>query len=119
MSPAREGASARLAESAGGGRAGDLVPPHRPPGALAGAITFGPFRLVPARQLLLKGDEPVPVGSRALEILIALTERPGEVVSRDELVARAWPGITVDESNLRTQRSEEHTSELQSQFHLV
>ena len=34
---------------------------------------------------------------------MALAERPGEVVSRDELVARAWPGITVDESNLRTQ----------------
>ena len=103
MSPAREGAPARLVEPAGGGRAGDLVPPHRPPGAQAGEITFGPFRLAPARQLLLKGDEPVPLGSRALEILMALAERPGEVVSRDELVARAWPGITVDESNLRTQ----------------
>jgi hypothetical protein len=36
------------------------------------AIAFGPFRLVPARQLLLEADRPLPIGSRALEILIAL-----------------------------------------------
>ncbi|MEJ0015806.1 MAG: winged helix-turn-helix domain-containing protein [Acetobacteraceae bacterium] len=65
------------------------------------SISFGPFRLVPARQQLLDGGQPVRLGSRALEILIALTERPGEVVSKDELTARAWPDTFVEEGNLR------------------
>ena len=43
-------------------------------------FAFGPFRLRAKRRLLLKGDHPVPIGSRALEILIALIERSGELV---------------------------------------
>jgi predicted ATPase/DNA-binding winged helix-turn-helix (wHTH) protein len=65
--------------------------------------TFGPFRLFPDRRILLLNDEPLPVGSRALEILIALTDRCGEVVTKDELFARVWPNATVEESNLRAQ----------------
>ena len=42
------------------------------------AISFGPFRLVPTQRLLLEDDNPVRVGSRALDILTALVERPGE-----------------------------------------
>jgi DNA-binding response OmpR family regulator len=41
-------------------------------------VAGGPFRLLPAQRLLLAGDEHVRLGSRALEILIALVERPGE-----------------------------------------
>src|SRR6201987_6472152 len=41
-------------------------------------ISFGPFRLLPTRRLLLEGDEPVHLGSRALDLLIALIERPSE-----------------------------------------
>jgi predicted ATPase/DNA-binding winged helix-turn-helix (wHTH) protein len=66
-------------------------------------VLFGPFRLKAAQQLLLKGDTPLQVGSRALDILIALVDRAGEVVSKDELVARAWPSTVVDEANLRAQ----------------
>lgn len=65
------------------------------------AIAFGPFRLFPAQRLLLVGDEPVQLGSRALEILIALVERAGDVVSKDELVSRIWPDTFVEEGNLR------------------
>src|SRR6202044_2911648 len=36
-----------------------------------------------------------------LDILLALIERPGEVVSKQELMRRGWPGIAVEESNLR------------------
>lgn len=64
---------------------------------------FGPFRLLPARQLLLKGDARVRVGNRALEILTALVERPGELVTKQELMARAWPRMVVEESNLKVQ----------------
>ena len=67
------------------------------------AFSFGPFRLLPARQLLLESDQPLRIGSRALDILIALVDRPGELVSKDDLIARAWPNTVVDESNLRAQ----------------
>jgi DNA-binding winged helix-turn-helix (wHTH) protein len=49
---------------------------------------------------LLDGDKPVRLGSRALEILIALVERPGELVGKDELMARVWPSTIVVEGNL-------------------
>jgi len=62
---------------------------------------FGPFRLFPAERLLLQGETPVAVGSRALDILIALVERAGEVVTKRELFARAWPDVVVEESSLR------------------
>ena len=64
-------------------------------------FSFGSFRFFPARQLLLEGETPVRLGSRALEILAGLVERPGELVSRDELVARVWPNTVVEESNLK------------------
>jgi len=70
-----------------------------------GAISFGPFRLLPAQRLLLEGDRPVRLGSRALDILIALVERPGEVLGKDELMARVWPNTFVDEGNLKFQIS--------------
>ena len=70
-----------------------------------GAISFGPFRLLSARRLLLEGDRPVRLGSRALDMLVALVEHPGEVVSRDELMARVWPNTHVDESNIKFQIS--------------
>lgn len=66
-------------------------------------ISFGAFRLIPARRLLLQGEKPVQIGSRALEILIAVTERPGELLRKDELLARAWPGLHVVEGNLKFQ----------------
>jgi predicted ATPase/DNA-binding winged helix-turn-helix (wHTH) protein len=65
------------------------------------SFAFGPFVLVPERQLLLQGEAPVRIGGRALDILTALVERPGELVSKRELMARAWPNIIVDESNLK------------------
>ena len=63
-------------------------------------ILFGPFRLLPAQFLLLEGDKPVPLGSRALELLIVLLERPGELVSKQELMARVWPNTFVEPANL-------------------
>ena len=63
-------------------------------------VSFGPFRLLPTQFLLLEGDKPVPLGSRALEILIVLLERPGELVSKQELMARVWPNLFVEPANL-------------------
>ena len=69
------------------------------------ALKFGSFRLLPAQHLLLDGDMPVVIGSRAMDILIALARRAGEVVSKDDLIAQVWPGTFVDETNLRVQLS--------------
>src|ERR1700739_451001 len=66
-------------------------------------LSFGPFSLFAAERLLKKDDEPVPLGDRALDILIALAERPGEVVTRKDLISRVWPDVTVEEANLRFQ----------------
>jgi DNA-binding winged helix-turn-helix (wHTH) protein len=63
-------------------------------------IAFGPFRLRPAQFLLLEGDEPVRLGSRALEILVVLIERPGELVSKEQLMGRVWPTTFVEPANL-------------------
>jgi DNA-binding winged helix-turn-helix (wHTH) protein len=63
-------------------------------------VSFGPFRLLPAQFLLLEGDKPVPLGSRALCILMVLLERPGELVTKQELMARVWPNLFVEPANL-------------------
>ena len=63
-------------------------------------VSFGQFRLFPTQFLLLEGDKPVPLGSRALEILIVLLEHPSELVSKQELMARVWPNVFVKPANL-------------------
>lgn len=52
---------------------------------------------------MLLGEKRVRIGGRALDILLALVERPGEVVTKPELLARVWPNAVVDEGNLRSQ----------------
>jgi DNA-binding winged helix-turn-helix (wHTH) protein len=69
------------------------------------AISFGPFRLLAAQRLLLDGDEPVRLGSRAFDILAAMVERAGEVIGKEELIARAWPQTFVEDANLKIQVS--------------
>jgi DNA-binding winged helix-turn-helix (wHTH) protein len=71
-----------------------------PVGAAPTEVSFGPFRLLPTQFLLLEGDRPVRVGSRALEILVVLLERPGQLVSKQELMARVWPDVFVEPANL-------------------
>ena len=66
-------------------------------------LCFGPFSLYAAERLLTKADEPIALGGRALDILIALAERAGEVVTQKELVSTVWPGVTVEKGNLRFQ----------------
>jgi len=64
-------------------------------------FSFGPFRLVPGRQLLLLDERPVKLGGRAFELLRLLVQRRGELVSKNELTAAAWPGTFVHDSNLK------------------
>lgn len=64
---------------------------------------FGPFRLSTSKRVLFEGDRVVRLGTKAIEILIALVERAGELVSKHELVEIAWPDTTVVEANLTVQ----------------
>jgi DNA-binding winged helix-turn-helix (wHTH) protein len=63
-------------------------------------FTFGRFRLLPRQRLLLENNRPVHLGSRALDILAALVERPGELIAKSELMTRVWPTTNVCEDNL-------------------
>jgi len=65
------------------------------------AISFGPFRLFAKSRLLEKDGAPIHLGGRALDILIFLAERAGEVVDKRELIKRVWADVTVDEGSLR------------------
>ena len=67
------------------------------------AFVFGAFRLLPAQRTLLQDGKPLHLGSRALDILVALVESAGDTIHKDKLIARAWPDTFVDEGNLRFQ----------------
>src|ERR1700730_16682297 len=68
-------------------------------------ILFGPFELNVAERTLKKATEVVPLGGRAYDILIALFRSAGEVVPKAELIAKAWPDVTVEEGSLRVHLS--------------
>src|SRR5215469_1584233 len=66
---------------------------------------FGPFRLDrPGRQLLRDG-QPVPLGRRAFDTLVALVDADGATLTKDTLLATIWPGLIVEENNLQVQIS--------------
>jgi DNA-binding winged helix-turn-helix (wHTH) protein len=71
--------------------------PHEPTRSFA----FGRFNLQPERQLLLRDDTRVRIGGRAIDILTALVQRPGDLMSKHELLLYGWPNLFVDESNLK------------------
>jgi len=63
--------------------------------------SFGPFAIDVTARLLSVNHKQVDLGSRAFEILVALIERRGEIVSKQDLLARAWPNVHIEEHNLR------------------
>src|SRR5882724_7161232 len=69
------------------------------PGAIR--FRFGAFELNVAERSLRKANQVVPLGGRAYDIIISLLENAGEVVGKAELIARAWPEVTVEEGSLR------------------
>lgn len=64
-------------------------------------LHFGPYQIYPSTRVILEAGRPLRLGQRALDILLALLEHAGQVVSKRELLARAWPGQDIDEGNLR------------------
>jgi DNA-binding winged helix-turn-helix (wHTH) protein len=64
-------------------------------------LSFGPFELLCDQRVLLRDGEALPLGGRALDLLIFLVSRPGEVVTKKELIDQAWPNAVVEEGSLR------------------
>jgi predicted ATPase/DNA-binding winged helix-turn-helix (wHTH) protein len=73
------------------------------PGAIR--LQFGPFELNVAERSLRKADRVIPLGGRAYDILIALLESAGDTVAKADLIAKAWPDVTVEEGSLRVHLS--------------
>ena len=71
--------------------------------ATAASYIFGPFRLDAKTDTLFRGGDPVSLGHRAVALLRVLVERRGVPVSKDALMEAAWPGLSVEESNLAVQ----------------
>ena len=68
-------------------------------------IRFGRFELQPGERRLLVDGSVAPLGSRALEVLLHLVARPGQLVTKSELLDRVWAGLVVEEANLSVQVS--------------
>src|SRR5690349_10957202 len=76
----------------------NLAPPSAP-------LRFGRFELRPHERQLLVDGLPAPLGARAFDVLLTLARRPGELVSKHELLDAVWPDLVVEESNLHVQVS--------------
>jgi predicted ATPase/DNA-binding winged helix-turn-helix (wHTH) protein len=66
-------------------------------------LRFGPFELSSRERVLRREGVTLTLGSRALDILIYLAERPGEVIAKQELIDRIWSDVTVEDGSIRVQ----------------
>jgi predicted ATPase/DNA-binding winged helix-turn-helix (wHTH) protein len=66
-----------------------------------GNLQFGPFELSSRERVLRRDGVVLPLGGRALDILIYLAEHPGEVIAKQELIDHVWPDVTVEEGSIR------------------
>src|SRR5690349_16514634 len=76
------------------------MPPEQSasPAAQASAeYEFGPFRLDAARRALYRGADFVPLTPKAAEMLLLLVEEAGRVVTKEQILERAWPGVVIEE----------------------
>jgi DNA-binding winged helix-turn-helix (wHTH) protein len=71
--------------------------------AAEASLEFGRFRLLLRQRKLLADGVPTELGTRAFELLLALLEADGSVVSKEELLARVWPDTVIVEDNLKMQ----------------
>jgi len=64
-------------------------------------LKFGRFQVLPHRREFLAEEVPVALGSRAFDVLMVLIEAGGELVTKDEILSRVWPGMVVEEHSLQ------------------
>ena len=74
-----------------------------PPAAADETLRFGHFELHPAERVLRVRGEPVALGGRAFDLLLALAQRHERLVTKQELLDLVWPGLVVEEHNIATQ----------------
>lgn len=67
------------------------------------SLFFGPFTLRVAERLLSRDGMPVDLGGRAMDVLLVLVAKANAIVSKQELMAKAWPGVVVSDGSLRYQ----------------
>src|SRR3954447_12434440 len=78
-----------------------MDPSSEPPASVA----FGRFRVLPHRRELLADGQPIKLGGRAFDVLMALIEARGAIVGKDALMARVWADQVVEAHNLEAQIS--------------
>src|ERR1700687_3357353 len=66
---------------------------------------FGPFELQPDKRQLLKDGARVSLRPRAFDLLVALVDRAGHLLTKDELLDQVWPKMVVEEAALHVQVS--------------
>src|SRR5712671_4913316 len=64
-------------------------------------LEFGRFQVRPHHREVLAEGVPIPLGSRAFDVLMVLIEAGGELVTKDEILSRVWPGMAVEEHSLQ------------------
>jgi DNA-binding winged helix-turn-helix (wHTH) protein len=69
------------------------------------SLRFGRFELQSRQRRLLQDGQPVPLGARPFDVLLALAERRERIVTKAELLDIAWPNLVVEENNLQVQVS--------------
>ena len=74
-------------------------------GSRPSGYEFGPFRIDTHERLLRRGETIVPLTPKAIETLLVLIEGQGQLVSKESLMDRLWPGTFVEEANLSNQIS--------------
>jgi predicted ATPase/DNA-binding winged helix-turn-helix (wHTH) protein len=88
-----------------------VMAPLEPASEAPESLAFGRFQVLPHRRELLADGQPIELGGRAFDLLMALIDARGAVVSKDALMARVWPGRVVEENNLQA-----HISALRAAF---
>src|SRR5258706_16131633 len=71
----------------------------------ASSLRFGRFELQPHERRLLVDGTPAALGARAFDLLLVMAARPGQLVTKQELLDEVWPGLVVEEANLTVQVS--------------
>ena len=61
---------------------------------------FGPYQLEAEERVLLRDGQPVTLPPKDLETLLALVEKAGHIVEKEELLEKVWPGVFIEEGNL-------------------
>ena len=61
---------------------------------------FGPFRIDASERQLLRDGEVVPLTPKVFDVLLALVQNSGHILSKDEVMRTVWPDTSVEEGNL-------------------